>query len=121
MDKIDNLIDREELVLLTSLYNKNIKLEPNMFPYLTPSCIDHYTLWSRRDLTHKEIVKYVDDWLSKNLPHVRRWQYDDNCGDRSINLFHVHVYIEIQPYAFVPRDNYEYFPPHLINERKLHS
>lgn len=142
---------REDLVLLTTLWKSSIALEPNMFPCkqpeifivlwysidgdfpdATPSCIEHYTLWSIKNLTHVEvsfvfdtllklplavathsqIVAYVDNWLNKNMPQVRRWQYDDNAGDRSILLFHVHVYIETIPFAFTPRSGNEYFPPH---------
>jgi hypothetical protein len=47
------------------------------------------------------------------MPHVRRWQYDDNSGERSINLFHVHIFVETIPFAFTARAEVEYFPPHL--------
>ncbi|RYG61323.1 hypothetical protein EON64_18655, partial [archaeon] len=46
-----------------------------------------------------KIVRYVDGWLSRHMPRVRRWNYDDNLGDKSILLFHVHVYIERTPFA----------------------
>jgi hypothetical protein len=59
-----------------------------------------------------QIVAYVDGWLHRHMPAVRRWQYDDNSGERSINLFHVHVFIETRPFSFTPREGYEYFPPH---------
>ena len=51
-----------------------------MFPYNTP--ISRYTLWALKDLSHKEINYFVCDWLDRNMPHVQRWQYDDNLGDR---------------------------------------
>lgn len=41
-----------------------------------------------------------------------RWQYDDNFGERSIDLFHVHVFVEMLPFSFTPRPGMEYFPPH---------
>ncbi|KAG5189834.1 hypothetical protein JKP88DRAFT_232906 [Tribonema minus] len=69
-------------------------LEPNMFPYQTPPDVEHWTLWSRSDMTHEEIQAWVTEWLMVNKPHVRRWNYDDNAGDRSIYWFHVHVYIQ---------------------------
>jgi hypothetical protein len=56
----------------------------------------------------------VDGWLHRHMPRVRRWQYDDNSGERSINLFHVHVFIETRPFSFAPREGYEYFPPHVV-------
>lgn len=111
--RIDRICSsREDLVLLTTLNGCDIALEPNMFPYDTPNCVEHYTLWSRYDLGHREIQEYVDGWLSAHLPLVRRWQYDDNCGERTIDLFHVHVFIETTPFAFQARKGLEYYPPH---------
>jgi hypothetical protein len=54
----------------------------------------------------------VDDWLKENMPHVKRWQYDDNSGDRSYLIYHVHVFVETVPYSFTPRPGLEYTPPH---------
>lgn len=48
------------------------------------------------------------------MPRVRRWQYDDNSGERSIELFHVHVFIETLPFSFQPRPDHLYLPPHLL-------
>jgi hypothetical protein len=79
---------------------------------LTPEGIAHYTLWGIHELSHHQIVSFVDRWLSRYHPHVRRWQYDDNSGDRSILLFHVHVFVEMKPYSFAPRPGLEYVPPH---------
>ncbi len=61
-----------------------------------------------------QIQRYVDDWLARHFPQVRRWQYDDNSGERSINLFHVHVFIEMVPFAFTARPDLLYLPPHLL-------
>lgn len=84
MDKIDAMFgDREQLVLETTLWRESTVLEKNMFPCknyssifeLTPmsniSCgttltnafhlddtpegIEHYTLWSLKDMTHEEV------------------------------------------------------------------
>ena len=68
----------------------------------TPYGVEHYTLWSRHNLTHSEICYYVDNWIDKRMPYVRRWNYDDNEGEKSIELFHVHVYIERIPYIYQP-------------------
>jgi len=115
MDRIDSLgVSRELLVLYTTLADKDIALEENMFPYCMPEGVRHFTLWSRKELVHHEIVSFVDDWLVRNYPHVKRWQYDDNAGDRSVDLFHVHVYIEVQPYSFQPSPDRIYTPPHII-------
>lgn len=83
----------------------------------TPPGIAHYTLWSRWDLKHEEVVEFVDDWLDHNFPNVRRWQYDDNSGERSILLFHVHVFVEMDPYTFTPRPGQEYCPPHMATHQ----
>lgn len=104
---------REDLVLQTTLADEDTVLEPNMFPYDTPKGVKHYTLWSVRDMQHHEIVSFVDNWLEEHFPQVRRWQYDDNFGERSFLLFHVHVFIEMDPFSFTPRDGLEYFPPHV--------
>jgi len=48
------------------------------------------------------------------MPHVRRWQYDDNSGERSIDLFHVHVFIETAPFQYAPREGMLYIPPHAM-------
>ena len=99
MDRIDHFCgeDREYLILQTTLWNRYITLELNMFPYETPFGIEHWTLWCRDELSHNEVCRYVENWLRKNMPNVRRWNYDSNSGDRSIDLFHVHVYIETRP------------------------
>lgn len=113
--RIDHICDsREDLVLKTTLWKEDTVLEPNMFPYWTPRGVEHYTLWSIRDLKHEEVVSFVDRWLSERMPQVRRWQYDDNAGERSIDLFHVHVFIETAPFSFTPREGMEYFPPHCL-------
>ena len=66
-------------------------------------------------MTHIEICKFVNHWLLKNMPHVKRWEYDDNSGDRSIDLFHVHVFIETIPYSFQPKETDQiYIPLHNI-------
>ena len=55
------------------------------------------------------------------MPQVRRWQYDDNSGDRSILHFHVHVFIETVPFSFHARKEDEYFPPHMFPENLTRS
>eukprot|EP01036_Dinobryon_divergens_P027643 gene27643-36452_t len=115
MDRLDSFCSsRERLVMLTSLWRDDVVLEPNMFPYATPAGIEHYTLWSVQDLSHEEIQYFVDKWLRKHHPQVRRWQYDDNSGERSFEIFHVHVFIEMDPYSFSPAKDKIYLPPHAL-------
>ena len=59
-----------------------------------------------------QIIAFVDSWLLRHIPAVRRWQYDDNSGERSVNLFHVHVFVEMVPYSFSPPAEEIYIPPH---------
>jgi len=114
LERIDSLCDsRETLVRLTTLANADTVLEKNMFPYDTPKGISHFTLWSLYDLTHDQIVSFVDHHIATHYPHVKRWQYDDNAGDRSVQLFHVHVYIEFIPYSFTPHPDKLYVPEHV--------
>lgn len=113
--KIDALCEsREQLVLDTTLWKEDPTMEPNMFPYHTPVGVEHYTLWSRKELTKPEVIQFVDQWLNTHFPHVQRWQYDDNLGDRSIELFHVHVFIEMIPFSFTPEPGKEHLPPHMM-------
>ena len=87
---------RERLVLLTTLAEADTVLETNMFPYACPEGVEHFTLWSTRALGKLQVQDFVDRWLLRYLPGRRayRWQYDDNAGERSIHLFHVHVFVE---------------------------
>lgn len=61
-------------------------------------------------MCHEEVCEFVEDWLATNYPHVRRWNYDDNLGQRSVELFHVHVYIEMKPFSFHPDPEKIYRP-----------
>jgi hypothetical protein len=114
IQKIDEIYDgdREGLIMSTTLKSKDTVLEPNMFPYSTPSCIEHWTLWSVNGvMTQDEIIEYVDDWLHNNMPNVKRWEWDENEGQFSFFIFHVHIFIEIEPYAFRPTPEDLYMPP----------
>ncbi|CAH0481156.1 unnamed protein product [Peronospora belbahrii] len=93
MEMVDQMFaSREELILATTLHHKETVLEPNMFPYDTPKGIDHWTLWSRHEMKHVEIEEFVCNWIRENAPQVEKWNYDENLS-RSIDIFHVHVYL----------------------------
>lgn len=74
MDRVDDVCySREDLVLLTTLWDNDIILEPNMFPCknfclvsslinqcfadMTPKGVEHYTLWSVYELKHEEVIQ----------------------------------------------------------------
>ncbi|OQR95805.1 hypothetical protein THRCLA_07558 [Thraustotheca clavata] len=97
LDKLDSEehgMTREEHIYATTLAGRMSYMEPNMFPYETPEGIEHWTLWSRNDLRHADVQEYVERWISTNAPHVSAWNYDDN-PERSIDIFHVHVYLQV--------------------------
>lgn len=96
-DYIDaNHTSREEWINRSVLADADILLEPNMFPYNTPRGIEHWTLWSRRDLQLHEVEEYMQQWIKTERPQVVRWNLDENA-ERSINIYHVHVYIQVVP------------------------
>mmetsp|Transcript_5586 Transcript_5586/g.8429 ORF Transcript_5586/g.8429 Transcript_5586/m.8429 type:complete len:225 (-) Transcript_5586:167-841(-) len=102
----DHYHSREKFIEDTVFFNpmtgeeSDTVIEPNMFPYDTPRNIEHWTLWSRTDMNHKEVCDWVTKWLIKNKPNVGHWNYDDNAGDRSICWFHVHVYLQYDDVKF---------------------
>lgn len=95
LDEIaDNYGSAEEHIFSTTLKGRTAFLEPNMFPYDTPAGIEHWTLWHVKDLNHEQVKQYVESWIDANAPHVKQWNYDDN-PERSIDIFHVHVYFQV--------------------------
>ncbi|OWZ16055.1 hypothetical protein PHMEG_00010199 [Phytophthora megakarya] len=97
-DHLDEIAENygcaEEHIFATTLRGRNAFLEPNMFPYDTPAGIEHWTLWHVKDLDHEQVKQYVENWIDANALHVERWNYDDN-PERSIDIFHVHVYFQV--------------------------
>ncbi|CAN0019422.1 unnamed protein product [Ectocarpus fasciculatus] len=85
---------------------RDIVLERNMFPYDVPTDVEHWTLWSRRDLPNDEMEAFVQGWAAKNHPHAVEWECDNNEGERSIDWFHVHVFFRLgcEDRTGVPRD-----------------
>ncbi|TYZ63224.1 hypothetical protein PybrP1_002027 [[Pythium] brassicae (nom. inval.)] len=90
----------EDHIFDTTLRGRTACLEPNMFPYNTPAGIEHWTLWHVNELGHSQIKQYVENWIDANAPHVASWNYDDN-PERSIDIFHVHVYLQVPAGATV--------------------
>lgn len=95
MDYVDaHYSSREARILETTLRDADTVLERNPFPYRTPPNVQHWTLWSVHEMSEKEIAAFVGTWLQQEMPQARCWNYDDN-PQRSIDLFHVHVYIDV--------------------------
>mmetsp|Transcript_30610 Transcript_30610/g.41452 ORF Transcript_30610/g.41452 Transcript_30610/m.41452 type:complete len:273 (-) Transcript_30610:859-1677(-) len=102
VEEVDNSwSSREAKILGEVLCNEDIALEINLFPYDTPCGIKHYTLWSKEELSHSEICRFVERWChSHYCDQVSSWNYEEN-KHRSIDVPHVHVFIQfkkIQPH-----------------------
>lgn len=97
MDYVDaHYSSREARILQTTLRDADTVMERNPFPYRTPSNVQHWTLWSVDEMSEDQIVAWVQRWVQHEMPQARCWNYDDN-PNRSIDLFHVHVYLEVSP------------------------
>lgn len=80
----------------TTFKNADVVIEPNMFPYETPDDILHFILWNRKDMVLDEVEDFVHNWIENEAPfEVLEWNYDENEGERSINLYHVHVFLRV--------------------------
>jgi len=87
--------DRETFVSKHVLGSRDVLLERNRFPYQLPPGAEHWTIWSRKEMDHDELCSYVEDWLDAREPHqVVSWNYDDNRGRRTIEIWHVHIYFQ---------------------------
>jgi len=67
-----------------------------MFPYECGPDIHHWTLWCKIELTDQEAIQFVSHWLTKYMPFAEEWNFDSNGGLRSIDLYHIHVYIKVK-------------------------
>ena len=98
VDAIDEAAtSREDLILQTTLAHVDVALERNMFPYDCPRGIEHWTLWSREELTHIEICSFVEGWsASPDCPRqVAEWNYEEN-KHRSFDVPHVHCFFRFR-------------------------
>lgn len=90
--------DRETFVLDQVLGGRDVLVEPNRFPYMLPPGTEHWIIWSRRTMGHSELCEYIEGWLDAREPHnVISWNYDDNRGRRTIDVWHVHIYLQGHP------------------------
>jgi len=85
--------DRERFVMDNVLCGRETVVEPNKFPYALPPGLEHWIIWSRRSMGHTELYEFIEGWLNARKPHnVTAWNYDDNRGRRTIDIWHVHIY-----------------------------
>eukprot|EP00929_Paragymnodinium_shiwhaense_P020898 TRINITY_DN13783_c0_g1_i1.p1 TRINITY_DN13783_c0_g1~~TRINITY_DN13783_c0_g1_i1.p1 ORF type:complete len:564 (+),score=84.40 TRINITY_DN13783_c0_g1_i1:179-1870(+) len=87
--------DRERFVYQEVLCGRETMLEPNRYPYQLPPDLEHWIIWSRKDMKHDDLCDYIERWLDAREPHnVMSWNYDDNRGRRTIDIWHVHIYFQ---------------------------
>lgn len=87
--------DRERFVSEHVLGSRDVLLERNRYPYELPPDCEHWTIWNRKEMKHKELCEYVEAWLDAREPHnAIAWNYDDNRGRRTIDIWHVHIYFQ---------------------------
>lgn len=85
--------DREKYVYESVLCGRETVLEPNRYPYQLPPDLEHWIIWSRRTMHHDQLCEYIEGWLDAREPHnVMSWNYDDNRGRKTIDIWHVHIY-----------------------------
>eukprot|EP00468_Gymnochlora_sp_CCMP2014_P010355 CAMPEP_0167759626 /NCGR_PEP_ID=MMETSP0110_2-20121227/11127_1 /TAXON_ID=629695 /ORGANISM="Gymnochlora sp., Strain CCMP2014" /LENGTH=208 /DNA_ID=CAMNT_0007646031 /DNA_START=313 /DNA_END=939 /DNA_ORIENTATION=+ len=123
MESIENSGDfsMEDWVMRTTLKNSDHAMEKNLFPYKTPKNIEHWTLWAVHDMDGREIERFMLNFIKTQMPDVIAWEYDEN-SHRSIDIFHVHVYLQFKDKA--QREQEFESPPHSSAEsskRLLHS
>lgn len=95
--------NRERYILDEVLGRRDVLLEPNAYPYLLPKGIEHWTVWSRRPMNHGELCEWVEAWIrARPERRVVEWNYDDNRGRRTIDVWHVHVYFRVDCEEAVP-------------------
>ena len=104
----------------------DVALEPNMFPYECPPGVTHWTLWSRRELSPAQIVRWTKTWLRAHKPNVTKWNFDMN-DNNSVDVPHYHVFLFEPPRGSrrrdadkaddvsEPRGEDEEHPPHAKN------
>ena len=104
----------------------DVALEPNMFPYECPPGVTHWTLWSRREMSPAQIVRWTKTWLRAHKPNVTKWNFDMN-DNNSVDVPHYHVFLFEPPRGSrrrdadkaddvsEPRGEDEEHPPHAKN------
>lgn len=87
--------NRDKFVLDEVLKGREVLLEPNAYPYMMPPGCEHWTIWALKAMEDDELYRYVERWIDERQPHnVASWNYDDNRGKRTIDLWHVHIYFQ---------------------------
>ena len=63
-----------------------------MFPYECPPGVTHWTLWSRREMSPAQIVRWTKTWLRAHKPNVTKWNFDMN-DNNSVGVPRYHVFL----------------------------
>jgi hypothetical protein len=94
MDEMDEQYpSREDFIFDEVLCGRAWLIERNKFPYMLPPGVEHHTVWSAKPRRHEELVEWVENHLRTKRPDVVAWNYDLNSAKKTIDVFHVHVYL----------------------------
>lgn len=86
----------EDEIERTVLANADVAIEVNMFPYDTPRGVTHMTLWSRREMSEREVVDWTSRWLREHRKRCAAWNFDMNAHN-SVDVPHYHVFTYEEP------------------------
>jgi len=86
----------EDEIERTVLANADVAIEVNMFPYETPRGVTHMTLWSRREMSEREVVDWTSRWLREHKKRCVAWNFDMNVHN-SVDVPHYHVFTYEEP------------------------
>ena len=95
-DHIEQTVFRAIDELTGDEISTDVALEANMFPYECPPGITHWTLWSRHEMSPRQICAWTKTWLRVNKPGVTKWNFDMN-DNNSVDVPHYHVFLYEPP------------------------
>ena len=95
-DHIEQTVFRAIDKLTGKEISTDVALEANMFPYECPPGVTHWTLWSRHEMSPRQICAWTKTWLRENKPGVTKWNFDMN-DNNSVDVPHYHVFLYEPP------------------------
>ena len=111
-DHIEQTVFRAIDKLTGKEISTDVKLEANMFPYECPPGVTHWTLWSRHEMSPRQICAWTKTWLRENKPGVTKWNFDMN-DNNSVDVPHYHVFL-YEPPAISAAGKKQTHPPEAV-------